>query len=475
MSITSAMSNALSGLNAAGRQAQAVSSNVANALTPGYARREVQVSANAMGGVTAGRIDRRVDAAIVADRRTAEAELGNATLTTDALRRLADLTGAATDPNSLSGRVARFEGTLIEAASAPQSDTRLAAAVSAASELAATLNRASDGVQAERLRADTTIGRTVDDLRRGLERVAVLNREIARQTASGHDASTLHDQRQVVIDTLSAIAPLRELPRDHGRVALMTVAGQLLLDDRPVALEFTASNAMDPFAVPGTPLSTLKIDGREIDMTRPDGAMGGGSLAAAFDLRDRAGPDAQARLDVFAADLQARFVSLVPAGSPALFTDPGPASAAAPHRGMAQRIEVNNLVDPSRGGDAWRLRDGLTASAPGPAGDARLLDAMAKVMAQPRPDPVTSPTGLSRSLGAHADGVLSLAHGALFRAEDGQSFAAGRADALRQQEMELGVDTDQEMQSLLLIERTYGANARVLQAADAMLQRLMEI
>jgi len=44
MSITSALSNALSGLTVASRGAQVVSSNVANALTDGYGVRELSLT-----------------------------------------------------------------------------------------------------------------------------------------------------------------------------------------------------------------------------------------------------------------------------------------------------------------------------------------------------------------------------------------------------------------------------------------------
>ncbi|MFD2438939.1 flagellar basal body protein [Paracoccus kondratievae] len=44
MSISSAISNAVSGLTAASRGTEVVSANIANALTPGYARRELNLS-----------------------------------------------------------------------------------------------------------------------------------------------------------------------------------------------------------------------------------------------------------------------------------------------------------------------------------------------------------------------------------------------------------------------------------------------
>ena len=40
---------------------------------------------------------------------------------------------------------------------------------------------------------------------------------------------------------------------------------------------------------------------------------------------------------------------------------------------------------------------------------------------------------------------------------------------------ETGVDIDSQMQDLLTIEQAYAANARVIEIANQMLQRLMEI
>ena len=44
MSLSNALSNAVSGIVAASRGTEVVASNLANAMTPGFARREVQLS-----------------------------------------------------------------------------------------------------------------------------------------------------------------------------------------------------------------------------------------------------------------------------------------------------------------------------------------------------------------------------------------------------------------------------------------------
>jgi flagellar hook-associated protein 1 len=80
MSITGALSNALSGLTMAGRASELVSTNVANAMTPGYARRELNIGARVLGthgqGVTVNGVDRVVDRALLSDRRMADAGAG---------------------------------------------------------------------------------------------------------------------------------------------------------------------------------------------------------------------------------------------------------------------------------------------------------------------------------------------------------------------------------------------------------------
>jgi flagellar hook-associated protein 1 FlgK len=40
----------------------------------------------------------------------------------------------------------------------------------------------------------------------------------------------------------------------------------------------------------------------------------------------------------------------------------------------------------------------------------------------------------------------------------------------RADELAAGVDTDQQLQSLLLIERAYGANAQVIKTVDSMIK-----
>jgi len=478
MSIAASLTNALSGLNAASRSAQTVSSNLANALVPGYAPREMQLSAAAItGGVRIEGESRAVDRALLADRRLADAAAGEAGARSAALERLAELIGASDDPASIAGRVAAFEAQLVSATARPDSTVRLEAAVTAARGLTAALRDASAGVQQVRQDADAAIARDVEALNDGLARVAQLNREIAALSSRPGAANALMDQRQEAIDAISQIVPLRALPRDRDMLALVTTGGQMLLDGRAWQVEFDAAGAVG--AGSGAALSGLSVNGRPVT-TGADGRMGGGSLAAAFAVRDDLGPQAQARLDGVARDLIARFEATEAdptrtAGAAGLFTDAGAALDTAQETGLAGRIAVNGLADPSAGGGAWRLRDGLGAAAPGPAGDAAGLDRLIDALNAPR---IPASGGLgpeARDMSGLAVGLAAFASADLAAADVERGFARARLEELTARELAQGVDSDQELQKLMLIERAYAANARVVETADQMIRRLMEI
>ena len=129
MSITASLSNALTGLAAASRSAQVVSSNVSNALTEGYARRQVELSPRYIDGTGAGvqvdGITRIVDETLLRERRLAAASSGSATVANEFNTTVLSLVGSPEEAGSLTAQVANFEAALLEAASRPDSEARL--------------------------------------------------------------------------------------------------------------------------------------------------------------------------------------------------------------------------------------------------------------------------------------------------------------------------------------------------------------
>ncbi len=473
MSITSSLNNAMSGLNAAARAADVVSSNVANAMTEGYARRELQLSSRDASGVRIDGIQRILDQAVLTDRRLAVATAGKSGVSLAFFRRAEAAIGTPDQGNSLSGKITAFEAALVEAAARPDSDARLANVLTTAQEIAAQFNAVSGVIQTARQDADRTIAAEVSSLNKALEMVSMINRQIATTGMGNRDVSALLDQRQQLIDQIASIVPIKEVARENGQIALFTSGGAVLLDGKPANIGFEPVGLITPdMTLQSGALSGLTVNGL------PAGrGLDGGSLSAHLEVRDVAAVTAQAQLDALARDLMTRLAdpAVDPTGAIGLFTDRGAAFDLADEAGLAGRLAVNPAADPAQGGALWRLRDGLGASVPGDKGDSRRLIALGEALEKAAPAGSGNFGTTPRSFAALSAEFLSMIAVDRQATETRSSFANARVETLRLAELQGGVDTDQELQRLMLIEQAYAANARVIQAVDDMIQSLLRL
>ncbi len=481
MSLSHSLSNALSGLVAVSRRAEVTSSNIANATTEGYARREVLLSSSSVGergaGVKVLGIDRIVNQSILSDRRLADADVAGDENTSRMLQRLEMVTGSADSEMSLAAKIAALENALVTAGSDPSSDIRLGAVLGRLKDVTNTLSTQSDRIQALRVEADGDIAQQVDMLNTTLGQVAKINRDITRARTVGADATALLDQRQVAIDKIAKILPIREFQRQGGQIGLTTTSGLVLLDGKPAELGFERTQVITADMTRETGgLSGLTLNGAPLTEHQFE-RISTGSLSAAFALRDTTLTNAQRGLDEVAQDLINRFQNntIDPTLTPAtagLLTDQDNYSDGSDIEGLAQRIAVNTAVDPDKGGEIWRLRDGIGSISEGPVGDTKQIDRWLKALSEGRP---LASGGVARSAVAHAGAIRDLIGTERVNAEDRLSFSTARWTALRDAEMADGVDTDAELQELLQIEQAYAANARVMQTVETLMRKLMEL
>lgn len=467
MTVTSALTHALAGLNVSARRADTVATNIANAGTAGYVRRELGVGARVLGDATSGPlvtgVRRNQDAALLSDTRRAGAEAGGADILAQASTAIETAIGTPQDETSLTGLIDSLENRLIAAAGDPASATRLQAVMAAADDVVDHFARVSGQIQDLRQQADTAIASGVGSINAALAGIEKLNIEIQAGSMAGRDTSGLFDQRQALVDQIATLIPLRELGRDHGQIALYSAGGAVLIDGRAATLGFDPAHAI---TADQTALSGLTVNGHDL----PQSQIAGGALAADFTLRDSLAPQAQAGLDAIALELVARLSD--PAVDPSangvgVFTDAG--GAVTGEQGLSARLSLN----PALAGATWRLRDGLGASAAGAAGQSTLLtdlqQALAAVQTPASPQSGSAPRSVS---GLAAELTASLSQNRIL-AEDRATQSTARADALQKMQDEAGVDTDTELQDLLVIERAYTANAKVIQTVDQMIETLL--
>ncbi len=485
MSVTSALGSALSGLSATSRQAEILSSNVANATTPGYARREVGLRAAVLAGtgqgVSVSGVSRDVDRQLLAERRLAAAGDGDRSIRAGFRTRMEQALGTPDSPGSLAARLAAFDQTLVAATGRPEQQARLQGIVTAAKSLISGLATATADIQTARATADRRIAEEVGTLNATLAQLQELNVELRSFSGAGRDVSALLDERQRLVDSISAIVPVREIRRDQNQIALFTTGGAPLLEGSAAVFGFSATHTITPDmtqALGG--LSGIAINGRPYDTAGSASPILGGTLGGLFALRDEMSVAAQGKLDAVARDLVERFsatgldATLLP-GAPGLFTDAGAAFLPLNEVGLAGRLSLNAAADPDQGGALYRIRDGLGAITEGPPGNGALLGALRAALGAARPLASTGFTPGIRSFAALTGDLMSDASAHRLAAEAEQSFSGARLTALTDLEAQNGIDTDQEMQALLVIEKNYAANAKVIQAVNDMIDTLIRL
>lgn len=487
MSIYGALNNASLGLTAASRLAETVSDNVANATTPGYGRRVTELSSMSLGGTGGGvRVTgttRTESSLVTSERRAMDAALGAAGTLAATHERMVAALGEPGAAGSLVSRATTLETALMSAVAEPQSLNRLSDALNAARGLAQSLQSVATENARLRTAANAEIGRQIGVVNDGLHAVGAINDRIADLRMRGQDINGLIDERERVIDRISAIVPVRVVNRDVGEVALYTANGGMLLDGRAFELRFAQGPSVVTAGMTvGGQLSALTQDQgmpapAVIAAGTGSGFMDGGSLGALFEIRDATVPEFDAEIDAYAQDLIDRFRALVPPGAldaagDGLFVDSAPGAGV----GLAGRLALNAAVDPAQGGFAWRLRDGLAAAAPGAQGFGTYLQGLADAMTAAR-----TPAGFASQNAANGAALMASEVTSFFasrsaRAEDLQAYLTSRQTVLADTEANaIGVNSDSELQMLMVIEQAYAANARVLATIDGLMQLLLEM
>ena len=482
MSISQAIHTARTGLQISGLQADLVATNVANASTPGYVRRSLNVSEVLLGqqsnGVRSDGVSRSTDATLSAQRRLASSDQASASVLSSTWDSISTRLGSTTDGPGLFNTLSNLETTFLEALSTPESTTGLANLLAASKATVSEFKQLSDMVTNLRAEADQEIAIGVDRVNTALEQIEFLNRSIAGLDRTTNEAAALFDERDRVLDTISEYLPIQTVERDSGTIDVLTKEGVYLVAGAARQIEFTPSTAFGADqTVENGDLSGLSIG--DVNLTpgaTSFAAISSGMFGALFQLRDRDLTEFNGQLDALANDLVTRMsVSVIDpttaAGDPGLFIDSGTAG----DPGIAGRLAINAAVDPENGGALYRIRDGINATTEGPPGNGDILNGYYNWLLAPLNVSAGQLQG-TYSLAGMAAEVSSLAGYRQVSADALNSSTQTQLNVLRDAEIaETGVDIDNQMQDLLLIEQSYAANARVIEVASQMINRLMEL
>ena len=243
--------------------------------------------------------------------------------------------------------------------------------VSAASDLASSLNSGSATVTQVREQADQNIATSVGTINSLLSQFTAANNAVVTGLQTGGNVASAEDTRDSIVTQLAQQIGVSTVDRRQRLESIYTDSGVTLFQDAPRVVSFTPT----PTLVDGASGAPVTVDGVPITGANSPMPIQSGALAGYAALRDTLAPEYQAQLDQIAGGLINAFAesdqSATPTlpSLPGLFTTPGATSlpSMSATTGLAATIEVNPNVDASQGGNPNLLRDGGISDPGNPA------------------------------------------------------------------------------------------------------------
>lgn len=314
MSLGQALATAMSGLRANQAALALVSSNVANAETPGYVRKSLNqiatTTADYGSSVRINGVNRELDQFVQTQLRT---EMSGAAYADVRSQFLANLQSVYGNPDSTGTLESALNGltTAVQALStSPDSQSARIAVVNAAQALAQQLNATSQGIQSLRSSAESGIGNAVTTANNAMAQIASINNQLINGKQTDASIASLLDQRDQYITQLSQLMDIRVVTNDNNQASVFTNSGVQLVGVEAAQLSFNAQGTVTPNTLwnadpTKSNLGSITINfphGGSMDLVST-GSIRSGTIAAYLELRDNTLVQAQAQIDQLAASM----------------------------------------------------------------------------------------------------------------------------------------------------------------------------
>jgi flagellar hook-associated protein 1 FlgK len=326
MSLTQALSAAISGLKVNQSGLALVAANVSNADTPGYIRKTVAQVATAGNGtgisVSMSGVQRELDSYVQRQLRVENSGASYATTRAQTLSQLQDVYGQPGTNNTLESVYNTFTNALQTLSTSPDDPAARSSVLSAAQLLTQQLNQSSNSIQSLRSNAELGISSAVSQANEAMSQIALLNRKIAASSASDSAAATLMDQRDSYVDQLSKLMDINVIKGDSNQVTIFTNSGVQLVGTQASKLGFDAQGTInagstwsaDPTKRSVGTLTLTSANGGSVDLIQSN-SIRSGTIAAYLQVRDEDLVQAQGQLDAIAAGMASALSDKTAAGT----------------------------------------------------------------------------------------------------------------------------------------------------------------
>jgi flagellar hook-associated protein 1 FlgK len=327
MGLSSALATAMSGLRANQASLSIISSNIANAQTPGYVAQnanQIEVASGGFGSTveTTG-VNRQLDLFVQNQLRTETSGGGYANQTANILGQLQSVYGTPGGDGTLETALNNFTTSLQSLSGNPGDASTQGVALSAAQTLAQQLNSTTQGIQSLRTNVDQDIGNSAAQANTDMSQIAQINTKLQGLSPTDPLAATLMDQRDNAINDLSKLVDVRVTTDSSNQANIFTNSGiQLVGQGLASSFIYNSQGALGANSLynanpakSGVGSLSIKLpNGASIDAVS-NNVIGSGQIAADIKLRDQTLVQAQTQIDQTAATLSSSLSDLTTAGT----------------------------------------------------------------------------------------------------------------------------------------------------------------
>ncbi len=317
MTLTTALSTALTGLDVARRNLQVTANNVANVSTEGFTRKKLEQSSLVLDGrgmgARAEEVERTTDRFLTTELRRQRSVLARDSVLSEGLANAQNsLFGRPGDAGSgIQARLSDLATALENFAVQPEKTASRLTVLGAVSDLADRIATSGELVQDLRHDADQQISQLVGEINSDLLALDQINNEFAR----GVPTAELEDQRDRLLDSLAEKLDISVVTLDHNTIAVYARGGTALLEYSPRQLVYspaaqveadTAFDAIEVYDISqldsdtGEPLAGETGTVLVSSGSSPSTSLTGGKLKGLLELRDSRLPQLAGQFDEFA-------------------------------------------------------------------------------------------------------------------------------------------------------------------------------
>ena len=333
MGLSQALDTAISGLRANQAALALVSSNVANAETPGYVRKtvtQIQTVAGDSASVRITGVNRELDTYIQKQVLTETSGAAYADVRSKALANLQGVYGDPSSKGTIEATYNNLTSALQALSTSPDSPAARSTAINAVQSLAQQLNSTTQGIQSLRSNAETAIGNSVDTVNNALKQIATINTQLLGTSGNDAASAALLDQRDQYVTQLSQMMDVRVVANGNNQINVFTNSGVQLVGSEAATLSFNAQGTVTPNTLWNSDpaksnLGSIMLSfphGGSIDLVATN-AIRSGKIAAYLELRDNTLVQAQAQVDQLAGALSSALSDKTTGGAPVAGTPSG--------------------------------------------------------------------------------------------------------------------------------------------------------